>query len=654
MKKTLLKIGFIVLCVGTAIFLLLPFLETTAPVNSSLKAGQAQVVTENPLNVISKRLAALFGRKERTQKTLPEQNTATNNLLIAQNYPSYAPNGQQPAAAGQATSGGSSQTVAVPPSNQPFDYENASFQMDNGEWVLVQQTAPQHSAPGMHEVNVHENPYDRYIRQEQARSFGPQTPKQEIPDSKWARLVSPLKTFLGLDATSAQSSPASVRVNRGDEKGLSLGTGNDKLNGSGTNKFSDFPRMRLSSPDISPQAWAMLTPQEREAYKERKAARDFADLLSGDRAAREAAEIIANIKFPNPQDAKEKQEKEEFTQQLTEEAKLRIKEGMLANLRENTAGKQSVDELAYMTGCKDASLPPTQCEDFSPNQHVPNKVLEKASAENAELFLKETQFILPEGLPFTVVLGPTDTVNFNDGRPLNPNTAEIYNFLGEQLQCASRTCYWLPNSNQPDPKLGDAIATIGGAKLKTDPFNIYDTNEAAFVEYKVRKELGPDATSEQIAEVQRKAREQWQNERPNWVPGWGEHLRQLQADTTEALSAPLNQPSTKSPIFIMVKDPGVAPDVAQLIGPGFVYSKNPLIDSDSPIQTGEDLTKAMAENFNDAKEVIHKSVEPLYEEAVKMNLGASYNQAARANNQNGSGFAGLLESVKRWMNHSSK
>ena len=183
MKKTLIKIGFVVLCIGIIIFLLLPFLETTAPKTSDLKTGQAQVVTENPLNVISKRLASLF-RKEKNKKTLPGQANTHADPSTAQNYvPNYIASNPQAAANSAAAGESSSKALDMSPKDYPFDYENAAFQTDDGEWVLVQQTAPQHSAPGMHEVNVHDNPYDRYVRQERAKNFGPQAPKQETASS---------------------------------------------------------------------------------------------------------------------------------------------------------------------------------------------------------------------------------------------------------------------------------------------------------------------------------------------------------------------------------------------------------------------------------------------------------------------------------------
>ena len=649
MKKFLFNTGFIVLCVGAIVFLLLPFLETTPPVTSSLNAGPAQVISSNPLADIVRRLAPLFGRKERTCKTLtPQQQIAqAQQQTQPQTLASFMQLAQGPSNMATAPA----QTITLPPTEKPFDYDQAAFQTDGGEWVLVRQTAPQSSSPGMHEVNVHENPYERYLRQERARHFSPPKNQQEIPDSKWARWTRPIKSFFGF-ADAQPVGNADIRVQQGTDRLASLPSEQDKLSSVGS-KISSNQLMRLPLPDITPQQWAQLTLPEREQLQQRHAARDFAELLTGEGAARKAAEALAQAKYPNPKNPKEQKEKAAYTQRLTEELKQNIKEGLMANIQADAAGKEPADELAYMTGCKDSSLPPQSCPDNPPPaQHVPAGILAQASEQNAQTFFNETKFILPQGLPFTVVLGPTDPETFQNTQQ-NAATAEIYQFLSNQLQCDTRTCYWFPNTNQPDPKLSDTITTIGQAKLYTDPFHIYNTYKDAFVQYKIQQ-LGPDATPEQIAQIQQQAPQQWEQNRPNWVPGREEHLVQLNQDTLEALKAPLDQPSAKTPIFPIVTDPAVAPQVAQLIGPNFVYSKTQLLDSDSPLVTGQLLTHSLSTEVNSTKQVIQQTVQPLYQQAVGMNLGGLYNQAAQQNNQNGSGFAGLLEAVKRWGNHDKK
>ncbi len=650
MKKTLLKLGFIVLCVGIIIFLLLPFLETTPPATSTLNAGQAQVVSANPLNVIAKRLASLFSRKkERNRQVLRPGDNLSSNEATSTRYAALPTQAGQPAAFTQATPNTPAQTIQVSAAQQPFDYPDASFQTDNGEWVLIRQTAPQSSSPGMHEVNVHDNPYDRYVRQERAQHFGPQADKEEIPSSKWARLTRPFKHLLGMDEPKpVQTSP--VHIRQEGEKLASLGAAQDKLSRANTAKSSSYPRLRMELPNITPQQWAALTEPEREQLKERQAARDFSQLLSGEYAARQAAEIMADAKYPFPKNEQELKEKEEYTQRLTEENKQRIKEELMANIEKDAAQAEPVDMLNSMTGCKDASLPSSSnacTADSMPTPQTPAQLLNIASDKNATNFFEKTQFVLPEGLPFTVVLGPTDPSTFEQMQQ-NPATApqgEIYQFLAQQKQCDSKACFWVPNSNQPDPNLKDALTTVGKAKLYTDPFNTYDSYQSAFVDYKVQQLAAEGASPEQIKQIKKLAQEQWEKYRTNWTPYAQEDIEQLNQNNIESLQAPLDKPSDKNPIFPLVADANTAVEVSQIIGPNFVYNKYPF-QINSPVEAGAWFTNSIADEVNDAKQTAQQVVQPQYQQAVNMNLGALYNQTATQSNQSGGGFQGLLNAIK--------
>ena len=652
MKKTILKLGFIVLCMGAIIFLLLPFLETTTPASSELQAGQAQAVTENPLNAIARRLKSLFGKKERKQLVASKTaDPATPQTAVQPNpYALYRPAGNATGNAATSATGPNNSATPQTVGNENSDqaYENAAFQTDEGEWVLIRQTAPQHSAPGMHEVNVHENPYDRYIRQERARSFGPQVPQQEIPSSKWARLIQPVQAFFGIESANPVEA-SKVQVHQNTEKGNVLSSASDKsLSSSGSSSAPAYPRASL--PDITPTQWALLTPQERRERQERYAAQNFHDLLTGERAAREAAKIVADAQISNPQNAKEEQKKEEIEQKAYEQNMSKIREGVMAKIKEHAKDFTQVDELSYMVGCKDTSIPSehSACgleEDSTSSQHLPTKQLQQAQAKNAQQFFDQTKFVLPEGLPFTVVVGPTKDASIFEDMASNPSTAqtgEIYQFMYKQQQCASQPCYWLPNAQQPDVQLTDALATVGGAHLKADPYNTYDTYREAFVQQKVQQ-LGPDATDQQKQQIRQKALEQWDKKRTNWVPYKGEQLIQLTQDNKDALSTPLDQPSQKQPVFPLVTDPAVAPELAELIGPlSFVYNQVSLTNVDNPIDAGEEVTESIAQNINDTKKV----VENVQQEAITEGLQSSINQAISNTNKQGQGFGGLLEAVR--------
>ena len=625
MRKTLLKIGFIVFCVGAAIFLLLPFLETSGPVTSSLNTGEATIATENPLNVIAKRLASLFGRKEKEQKNLNAQSNATNALLMA--GLSTTPNG---AVGRSSTTNGKnmpaaahSHVIQVPRQDASADYDGASFQTDEGEWVLIQQIAPQNSAPGMHEINVHENPYDRYVRQERAKHFTPQQEaKQDIPDSKWARLVQPIKNFFGFSAP-LPVSPAAINVQKNDEKLASLGSANNKLN-SGINKPYDSSAYSTSHspiPGISMQQWLSLSPEEQEQLREDSAARNFADILTGRHAAREAAEVMADIQMPNPKNEQEKQQKEELTQKLTAENMEQIRQRAFENIFNRTEGITASDEVSTMLLDCVSSIPANACSwDGTPPAAMKEDEIQKIKEENSQKFFEQTLFKLPEGLPVTVILAPTSRENFqqllslpDDQNPHNQalkKTAQIYDSMFEQQHCDSKPCYYLPNSDQSDPQLNDTFKMVGGARVKSDPYNTYPTYKEKFIqsEKEKRKKANPNATAEEQRAWEEELEKQWEQNKPYWVPYTDEQIRQLHKDNVEALTATPDRPSDKHPIFPVVTDPGITRDIAELTSPvGFVWNQRSWTeDPGNPITKSSQLTDSLIANVNDAKEIVQE------------------------------------------------
>lgn len=656
MKKILLKTGFFVVCLVTIIFLLLPFLETT-PQPAKTAALQPQVSTENPLTVIAKRLTSLFSRKERAKQALPSHQELTGPQQVENVMYARWPQNAEPTPTNQ--SARINRTIQFP-YEQSLDFADASFQTDNGEWVLIQQVAPQSSKPGMHEVNVHDNPYDRYVRQEQARHFQPREPKQEIPDSKWARLSRPFKQFFGIEgARPVPDSAVRVHYEADSPRLASARTTQHSKNSLANAKAgSTYPFDRMYLPDITPQQWAKMSLEDREKAITRHNTERFSEFLSGERAAEQAAQLVADAKYPNPRNEKEQQEKESYKQSLIQQNKQIIRNGILESIQANAADKEPVDELAFMVGCRDASLPSSSCsaEDrHTPPQHESPSVLERVKIKNAQAFYESTNYVLPEGLPFTVVVGPTDPDNFQQMTqspdPATQQTGEIYTFLYKQQQCESQKCYWVPNSNQLDPKLADALTTIGNAQLEADPAGTYATYQNAFVQEKL-KNLGPQATSQQVKQIQQQALEQFQKYRPNWVPYTEQQLVELDKNTVAALTATAGDSAASSAklTFPLVTDPAIAPEIAQLIGPThFVYNQLSITTTDSPMEAGAQLTLSLAQNVNDAKEVINSVTKNAYQEGIRTTLNTQINQA----NQNGGGFRGLLDAVKLWGNKNS-
>ena len=606
MKLKILKGAFLLFCIAAFIFLLLPFLETTPPPTPAQLKAQPQVVTSNPLVAIAKRLAGLWGRQpERGRRSLNAQQTiaADTHPLPNQEFALARANIQPEYAVENLTTPNTSIPLPVP---QDTDYGNASFQIDNGQWVLVRQIAPQSGQPGMHEVNVHENPYDRYVKRERALRAVPQRTKTEIPDSKWARLVRPVKKLFGLDApTPMGASP--VQVTREGDTLYSLTTTPRQTT---EIKQPSTELARLPLPDITPMEWEQMTPYERERHQ----IDHFAELMNGTRSVEDAAESAANAKYPQPKDEETAREKAGYKRDLTEKGKEKIKEGILRTMQARAQGKEPVDELAYMIGCKSTSLPDTSgvCH-VNPDgkeTHIPptpQDVIKKEQAKNAALFYQTTHYVFPEGLPLTPVLGPTtpETIEQMSGpTQQTQDAAEIYQFLYQYNNCASQTCYWVATANQKDPRLKEAL-TMANTTFNADPLNQYDFLLEPWVQYKI-SQLDKNATTEQLEQTRKEAIKQFKEGAVHYVP----YTAQLLRDTQE-------QKNTVLYIDDVAQAPRVAADTHSVF---FAYGKEPLTEVHSAIEAGNLITQSIAQNAEDNKKEIQAVNRPLHKETIRENV----------------------------------
>ncbi len=671
MKKTIAKLVFILCCIGGIIFLLLPFLETTPPATTDLKSTQPQISSSNPLAAIAKRLGALFGRRN------PEREA---RLLAAtpQDRPDYIPPafGQDAAdaprratqespiaqEAGQPTQPDETNVPVPPVPNQ--EYGDASIQTDNGEWVLVRQTAPQSAEPGMHEINVHEDPYTRYIKQERSRRFHSSVQQQPIPDSKWARFLRPIQSFFGLDEARPVENRAAA-IYRGDTTHPRNGT--QALAG---NRLTTLParRTRLPWPDISPAQWNAMTEIEREHERERRDTAEFVDLLSGTRSAEEAAAIIAEAQYPDPKD---QGKRDTYQHRLTEKHKQQIKEGILTQIRANAEGQKIVDELQEMVGCSNASLPKAGCD--PQQQETPRSLfsadeLQFNQEANKQTFLEKTQYMMPKDLPLLMVMGPTtpEAVAAMSGLGEVEKTVEIYQFLYEKQNCANQDCFWIPNTIQLDKRLTDA-ATMANAKLVTDPDNMYPGWANAFEQYKEEKaqqqqnqtanETGTSGTQIDREQVRQEAKKQFTENAVNWIPVTADQLKDIHQHHTLDATNPNNPQTDVSLAIPYVTNPVYAEAVFHAIGdhPTFGYAKEPLTaatpqnvqdlqeaDKQTAINTAKLITDSLAENVNTALSVI----QGVTQEAVTEGTRAGINQQINQFNQSGQNWNDMLNAVK--------
>lgn len=651
MKIKIAKIVFLVICIGAFLFLLLPFLETTPPPEPSQLKAQPQVTTDNPLTVIANRLRTLFGGKERSARRLTAKAAAAPYAIQPADEFLAAATAPNPSnTADTRSTNESTRSIEIPPTQPPFDFGDAALQTDQGEWVLIRQTTPQSGQPGMHEVNVHDNPYDRYLKQERARRALPQqAPKSEIPDSKWARLVRPVKRFFGLD-TPTPVSPSPVTVQRQDPHAQSLASAKDTKTGP---KYPSMGPTRLPWPDITPQQWAQMTPQERQYEQERRSISRFADLLSGERAAEQAAEIMADTRYPNPKNKQEEQTKAQYKEQMLQQNKEKIKNGILQVMQQNAATKEPADELAYVMGCKNASLPSNACTLEKP-QPADENLITQEQEKNIQLFFEKTGYELPKNLPLTVVLGPTTPQTISEMAEL-PNTssqqaAEIYQFLYEKQECASNTCYWVANSKQSDPQLTDAIK-MTSAQLKPDPKNTYPGYKQDFIRYKL--DQLPDGASPQLqAQARQAAEKQFEENAVHFVPYTPQQLQEVQAQTLAAADPSNKDGQAQDLTIFYMTDPAQARQFAQDINSViFGYGQTSLAQANSAPDAAQQITSSTAQNVNDAKQVVSSLVtQPTTSEALK----AAINQQIRQQNQSGAGWEGVFKATKNLNNPPAK
>lgn len=193
--KTAGKFIVIMLCFAILFFLLLPFLDNPdAASGEKNKKAVPQIFTSNPLSDLVRKVYALFSRN---QKRAPGQ-SAPGHLLA---YDGPQP-GRAPADARYSASPGEKErsfTFSASKEENDETYDQASLMNEDGEWILVRQTAPETFQRGMHEVNSSDSAYDKYVRLQANSKYGKDRPSHHYPQSKWARMWKPLKRFLGFD-----------------------------------------------------------------------------------------------------------------------------------------------------------------------------------------------------------------------------------------------------------------------------------------------------------------------------------------------------------------------------------------------------------------------------------------------------------------------
>lgn len=496
MKKTA-KIILIVCCAALFLFLLLPFLETQAPRTGKTEdtaKTEPQIFTSNPLTELVGRIARFFkgrGSEQRREAgTRPMTNEETAELF------GQPQEGTLYASAATASNETSSQTLAA----GSGAYADAYLQNEEGEWVLIRQTSPEGASRGMHEINVKENAYERYIQQERQARFTPvmRHPKTaEVPDSKLARVFNPIKRLFGFGEDSAASASLASWNDDFAAGKLASSSGLDR-NGEKTSKLPKTRPVNWNGFRNNP--FSSMEPGSTEATKE------LADLIMPDAELKNMAEWLADIKYPNADnDPQVQQDKQDFIAQWMQEKYQQANEKASVILEEKAQNSEENTLFDMLSTCSAGN--PSVKEACSNNlfQQKPEANVSVLKELNAGEFYKKTNLHLPPA-GITVVLHKTDK-DLPTGQDIQDLTEEaptpekqaaldMYHYMKEHCE---GNCYWVATGKGPAQELQQTVEAAG-LVMKGDPLSRHEQ----YVENFLAEQRNQGKTEEELQEMKEK------------------------------------------------------------------------------------------------------------------------------------------------------
>lgn len=586
MKKRILTFSLFAVGLVLVLFLLLPFLETTAP-NTATDAAQAkkaspQIFTSNPLTDLVNRIARFFGKKNKTSAPT----VADNRRLTAQQADQLFGISQEENAVYASQHEATTQTGSY---TTPEQYEQALFQTTDGAWVLVHQKNPEGAAHGMHEINTRDNAYDTYIKQERMARFTPTAvaPKQEsLPDSRLARLFRPIKKFFGWDDSTAART-GTIGVN-GSKEGFVLAS-SERLGKNGKRKGSKFSRgLEVDAQPISLDGLPVAEAQEQKekgySGRDTDGTITMLNLLMPTQSARNVAELEATTKFGNPTDPDEKKAKEEYAKKV--EADM-LNEILYQPIKDAAGGKEPEELIGTTMTCKPKSLIHDACGDSDApklpylkqtketlpdgDEAFSDGDLEKAKQAAANLFKNKTQNMkaggidMPSNVNLTVVLGevvkkdtllekakgfslPEEEKNLPDG--LENLTEKQTEYLGKKAnlfiqnhflkKCEDTTCFWVANSLQNHKGLQNGIEAAN-FQFHGDPSGLYTPAYNELLSSLADKKLEEDLSLFFENDKEKELFENFvllamQENQPAYIPYTKEELQKIQQQNLDLIT----------------------------------------------------------------------------------------------------------------------
>lgn len=599
--KKITKIVLFVCAIALILFLLLPFLETSSPkknvANGTDAKAQPQIFTSNPLTELVGRIARFFNKRQTA-----EEHPRTMSAAEADEMFGPAQNGPRYAAADNPQSAGASQF--------PADAYAANFypQNEDGDWVLIRQTAPEGATRGMHEINVKDNAYDRYVAQERQARFTPvmrqPSATQAVPDSRLARIFSPVKHLFGAGEKSAASGALTA-----DASAVTAARG---VSSSGL----DRNKAKSSRPlPARPAGWNAVTnnPFSSLIPGSAEAAQAMANLLDPSYEIDKTAEWLANLKYPNAQtDPQAQQAKQEFEENLTRQKTQQTFREMQELMVRRNAGQGPVNVLENTFGCGDGSVSKKKLCSMEEDAR-PQTDFSALKQTNAQRFLEQTGHTLPPS-GITVILNSSDLpVLDEDVRDemleempaAKSQTAQFYLFMQEQCQ---NNCYWVATGADQNSELANTIKGVG-LTFKGDPFNRYPQYMQNFLEEK--RQAGQ--SEEEIKEIKQLLEEN----QPHYVAYAEQDIYRLAQDSKEMMKQHAQPEEATVPFFTHVQN---AFDFYQRTNypRPLLYGNGSAVDGDKDLaeRTG-DFTDELIQFVNDAQTIRQKAKGEMAQEGTQ-------------------------------------
>ena len=687
MKKTIFKTTLFIVCIGIILFLLLPFLETSTPSQEGINAkAEPQIFTSNPLTALLQKLSPFFRLRAHQEKkaTLnprqidemfgkPKDGALASAKPLSQNV-----------SAGKEADDSVQKTDTSTPVSDEADNPASSNQKGNEDWVLIRQTNPTASKLGMHEINVKDNPYESYIRQQKNAAHIPDTtptaftlntPAASTP-SRFQKLIDPVKRFFGFgDAQQLQAASFGATKSSGEgaaqlaaAKGLNNGliqTGASSIRGPIDPSLPSFNPAISNSGEIAPHD---VMQDMREVYYR----------LHPESLIESAVQALADAKFPGALSEKQQEKKDQF---IHEKAS-----ALWSQLQDFQKKRMDIyyDDMPlhekFQEACKNESLPLSNSCEFpplprreKPESSVSQEELKAVQQINQAKFESIAQLPLPQ-VPLTPVLSRASSAiqispDSEESRtspflpeavkanPVQNNRREIqivndlYNWMFDEANCAEEgsECYYVANSAQPDSTLKDVFHMMTSSFVG-DPNNLYPKGEAAYIQHRLDK-LGENASEEARKKEEEKARSDYQKYAPPYLIYNKENMQQHYQQLGQVVRSGVRADNTS--FFFMMNGTQASSLSDTLNGTGFLYDTDPILlqeKSKTPAEVSNHFVKSSAELMRDSWNAAAEVIAPLASEATKIRVGdaiTEYNNLLEDNGNDALGaFFQILQKQK--------